>query len=286
MTRTQKIGGKTMEITNLYRAFSTEPWLLPQSHFSRMQDILDIKMTEDKIEMLTEVIGKTSSPKGSDLSPEVKDGVLIFPIVGTLVPKASWLDTACGFVSSIKAMEEFKSYLGRGNFEKIVLFIDSPGGAFTGLMEFAEVIMDAANEYDICAYTNNNMCSGGYLLGAATGHVVASKTASVGSVGVYSQFVKAKAGEDDGYEVVTVQAGSKKTYGSPHTEITQEEIDHFQAHVNLIYDAFVGVVTDNRNVTTEDVKSTEGSHIEALFDENNIFVDDICNSLEELLAQI
>src|SRR5690606_6843307 len=81
-------------------------------------------------------------------------------------------------------MSDFQIAVESPEVRAVLLDIDSPGGAVTGLADAADIIFAARGEKPIAAFASGHFASGAYWLGSAGGEVVVSQTAVVGSVGV------------------------------------------------------------------------------------------------------
>lgn len=187
------------------------------------------------------------------------NGVGILNIEGVLVPKASWLDSLCGFVSTLELNQSFESLVNDPSISKIVLYFDSPGGVSTGVYEFAENIYQSRNKKEIVAFTDVSMHSGAYWLGSAASKLVATPSSEIGSIGTYMVLIKEKPESMD-YDIHFIQAGDNKLYGSSEIPITESEKVYFQERVNKNNDLFVEEVSKFRNTSKESVLETKASY--------------------------
>jgi len=185
--------------------------------------------------------------------------VAVLNIVGVLVPKASWLDTMCGFVSTIELQNQFETLVADPTIKRIVLYFDSPGGSGMAIPEFANVVHEARNEKEIVAFTDCFMCSAAYWIGAAADQLVVTPSSIIGSIGTYMSLIKEKP-ETKEYDIHIIQAGSNKLFGSPSTPLTSDEINYFQEKVNQNYETFTTAISQYRNVIQEEVKNTKASY--------------------------
>ena len=272
-----------MAISNLLQAFSDQKWLLPYSHFKKMSDILMYKFTTGNIEKFLEIKEINRHDPEEDERRRRNSGArmvgdtMLFPIEGTLMPEVGMMEAMCGFVSTISLGESLKASVIQHRPHNIIFPIRSPGGAVTGVPELGDLIAEVANDIPSIAFTDTMMASGGFWLGSAVGRIAATRSAILGSVGVFQEVHKI---QEDGVEVHVFQAGSKKTFGHPNVPMTDAESVHFQKSVDQTMELFLKSVSDFRSIDIEELRKTEGSHGEAEF--NSIFVDDIVNSIDDL----
>lgn len=212
-----------------------------------------------------------SEKKDSNIEVQVVGKTAILNIEGMLVPKCSWLDSMCGMTSTLELCMKFNELSEDSRIDKIINYFDSPGGEVTAIMEFAEAVYNSKKE--VVTFTDTEMCSAAYYIGAASSKIVCLPSANIGSLGVYATLAKVEqpinkaenAGSVSNKVTVTfIQAGSNKLFGNPLVEITPEEKEYFQSRVNSNYERMVSNIAKYRGVSIDEVKQTEGSHYEAV----------------------
>lgn len=103
-------------------------------------------------------------------------------------------------------------FVNNPEIKAIVVLLDSPGGAASGLFECADAIWAMHEEKPIYACVNGGMaCSAAYLIAASTGHIYATETSEIGSCGVMCT-----AEDDTGYW--EKQGVRFKTFFSKHAK--------------------------------------------------------------------
>ena len=167
--------------------------------------------------------------------------------------------------------------------DTIILDIDSPGGFATGVHELATEIA-AMNQF-VVTYTEGEMASAAYYLGAGAKHVAASPTALVGSVGVYTVLMdSSQAYRDAGHTVEVIKSGALKGVGVEGTSLTDEARAEVQGIVDARGKAFREfVVANRRNIDFEHLEGQSflGSDAQTLG-----FVDELASSRDELITQL
>lgn len=225
------------------------PWAIRPETMAGMLEKLVAK------DMIDEMLGLTDEDVMPDV--EVDDGVAVLPIngvIGNKLPK--YAQAYFGMVSIDVVSDAFDELDADGNVSAIVIDIDSPGGVVSGVPEFAEIIANASKP--VIAYTSGMMCSAAYWIGAGAQAIYASKSANVGSIGVYLPIVMLKKYyERMGIEVDLIKAGRFKGAGYPGTELTEEQRDDLQSGVDYLYRLFSGFVGGRRNLDSETMQGQD-----------------------------
>lgn len=167
----------------------------------------------------------------------------------------------------------------------IMLLINSPGGAVYESDETYLALMDYKEETGrpVYAYCEDYCASGGYYIASAADEIVANRNSFVGSIGVIcGQFVDAtELLEKLGIDITTVHSGANKLMGSSYESPTEEQITIYQELSDEIYDRFVGIVADSRDMSDADVSAlADGRIYSAQQGVDNGLVDDIMTQEE------
>ena len=237
-----------MAIGNLINSFVNSTWNIEPQSLEVMRDVLLQKYMSGSLE--------EGSREDTEVNAKASIGVL--NIEGTLVPKAYGLDAMCGMVGTVQLHNQYKQMVNSG-YERIVLYIDSPGGVTTGIKEFAETIYQSRNVVETVAYIDNMAASAAYWLASACEQIVCAPTAIIGSIGTYAIIEKS----NDLNNMHIFQAGTKKLYGSPYVEITEDEKEYFSKRVEETNNKFIEAVSKYRMVDFNSVKNLEADHFAA-----------------------
>lgn len=167
----------------------------------------------------------------------------------------------------------------------IMLLINSPGGAVYESDETYLALMDYKEETGrpVYAYCEDYCASGGYYIASAADEIVANRNSFVGSIGVIcGQFVDAtELLEKLGIDITTVHSGANKLMGSSYESPTEEQTAIYQELSDEIYDRFVGIVADSRDMSDADVRAlADGRIYSAQQGVDNGLVDDIMTQEE------
>ncbi|HBN9870076.1 TPA: S49 family peptidase [Pseudomonas aeruginosa] len=191
-------------------------------------------------------------------SAVTKTGVEVIPVAGVLVSRGAHLDP-CETMTSYEGLRaQLRAAVADPLVERIVLDIDSPGGAAVGAFELAADIRAMTRQKPITGLVNFMAYSGGYLIGSACSELVVSQTSGVGSIGVIASHMdRSKLEEGLGVKVTTVFAGAHKNDLSPHEPLTEQSLKFLNDLVQESYQAFVGAVAEYRGLSAEAVRATE-----------------------------
>jgi len=226
-------------MSRVLRAIEETPWL---STPSALRMVLDIANRETDIDAVAAKLGK---PLENTRTAEVRDGVAIIPVTGTIVRYSSLFTDICGGVSTEVLARDLNAALENDRVHTVLFNIDSPGGEASGIAELSDMIVAAREKKKIVAYVDDLAASAGYWFASAADHIAASKTAMVGSIGVVFTM---REKEGSGIEIVSRVSPRKRPDIS-----TPEGLSQIQAWADKLGDIFVEAVAENRGVSTDTV---------------------------------
>lgn len=113
----------------------------------------------------------------------VSNGVMRIRIWGALSNECWWGASYLSIQSDLAAAREIRGL------KRVVLDIDSPGGAVTGVTETVAAIQAAAAVVPVEAYVRGTCASAAFWLASACTRIVAAHTARVGCVGAVVSFI-------------------------------------------------------------------------------------------------
>lgn len=141
--------------------------------------------------------------------------------------------------------------------EAIILEVDSPGGGVTESAEIHQRIVDLQKNYEKPIYVSmgNMAASGGYYVAAPADKIFAEASTLTGSIGVIMQSMNFSGlAEKYGIEFNTIKSGKHKDIMSPTREMTDEEDEILQSMIDEMYDEFVDVIVDGRDLSEKEVR--------------------------------
>jgi len=185
---------------------------------------------------------------------EMHDGVAVVPLTGPMFRRANLLTEVSGATSTEAFAQDFRAALEDPSVRAVVLDISSPGGEAAGVNEVASAIHQARGMKPIVAYVGDLAASGAYWIASAADRIVMDATASVGSIGVVTRYVKNP--DRPGVrvtEIVSSQSPNKRL--DPETDAGKAAI---QKQVDAMAQVFVEAIARHRGVSAAHVMEKFG----------------------------
>lgn len=224
----------------IHHAVYFEPWAILESKHASIRAVLDSAMQGNITDFLDE---------RKPVEYAVNDGIATIPIEGVIGKGLSTIEKSCGGV----CVDEIGAMLGRAVSDPavtgIMLDINSPGGSVAGVPELGDAV-SAANEIKpVIAFTDGEMASAAYWLAAGASAIYSTKSAIVGSIGVYIPWMDSSAyyaANGRKVEVIRNAGADLKGMGVPGTSLSDEQRAHLQEHVDQVAQMFHEHVVSNR----------------------------------------
>lgn len=175
-------------------------------------------------------------------------GIAVVSLRGTMVKCYDAI--TCWFfgLCSIDRMQSTINELAaRDDVRAIVLHCDSGGGMVLGTPELGDAISAAAARKPLVSFTDGMMCSGAYWAGCSGSHTFATRSAMVGSIGVYLAYYDYSAAlAAAGIRVDLIKAGDFKGMFTVGTALSAEQRTWLTAMIRRDYEAFTAHVRAQR----------------------------------------
>jgi len=236
-----------------------QPWALTRPMLSVIANVLGRRLAASQGEMAeVRAAAAPLPPRRTDVSPA--PGIAVIPIHGVIAPRMNQVaDFFSGGTSYAQIRNLLHLAVADPSVGTIVLDIDSPGGSCAGATECATSIRAAAMRKPIIAVAEYQMCSAAYWLAAQASEIIASPSASVGSIGVFTIHEDlSKMLEALGITATIVSAGKFKVDANPFEPLSAEARGRLQAQVRTTFGRFVADVAKGRGVTPEAVRGGFG----------------------------
>lgn len=161
---------------------------------------------------------------------------------------------AAGFVTPERFLEQFDKAQKDDAVKAIVLRVDSPGGTVAASEEIAAYVK--ACEKPVVVSVGDVGASGAYMVSSQADKIVANAGSAIGSIGVITEIpnVAGLLGKV-GVKFTVIHAGKYKDTGSPYREMSPAEKALIQGSVDDVYDQFIGIVAEGRNMPRSKVES-------------------------------
>lgn len=145
----------------------------------------------------------------------------------------------------------------------VVIRINSPGGSAPASQEVGEEItkLRAAGK-TVIASMGDVAASGGYWVAATTQKIYANPATLTGSIGVYIPYTNwEELYKKIGIQQEKIKSGPHKDILSPERQITPTERVIIQSMVDDIYNQFITVIAEGRNMDPERVRQLADGRI-------------------------
>ncbi len=227
--------------------------MAPMSHISFGREVANVLLRAGvvvgTIIMLFIVVGVLYESE-----QQISDGmcnIAVLPVEGIIVPFAGLEDYPLAITP--RSVEEFLSYAESDpTIKAVMLEINSPGGTPVASEQIAARVHSSS--LPVVGLIGDLGASGGYMVAAATTHLIASPMSTVGSIGVTMSYVEeSKKNEEEGLTFVNLAAGEFKDAGNPNKPLTAEERALFERDLTSIHDAFIDIVAKYRELPREEV---------------------------------
>ncbi len=214
--------------------------------------------------------------------------VAVLPLLGTIYQRANMLAESSGGTSTEAFTRAFRQAMADSSVAAIVLDVDSPGGAVSGVDELATEIYRARGTKPIVAVSNGLMASAAYWIASAADEVMVTPSGEVGSIGVLAAHEDwSKALETEGVKTTLISAGKYKTEGSPYEPLAEEARAAIQSRVDGYYGMFIKAVARNRGAGLDAVRSGFGEgRVVGAKQALDLGMADRIATLDETIAQV
>jgi protease-4 len=267
-----------MRFTHLAEQIYHRPWFITAEAHAAIRTVFERAMSSGLLDSRLEESSLLDLfPKRRPLTIDDATGIASIHVMGPLGKNLSKIEQSCGATGFEQIRADYAKALEKSA-RGILLDFDSPGGTITGTPELANLI--ASKPLPTVAYTEDMMASAAYYLASGADVIVASPSASVGSIGVYIPWMDTSAAyERAGYkpDPIVNTGGDLKAIGfggklsdaqrAHLQEEVDEDFDNFQAHIRQHRDvpdsAMRGQVMSGRKALESNLVDRIGERDEA-----------------------
>lgn len=186
--------------------------------------------------------------------------IALVTVQGTITGNGSPLE---GDGSMIFVADQLRAAAEDDRVKAVILQIDSPGGGLTASDHLhQEVTSLRKTDKLVIAWAGSMMASGGYYVAVAADQIMASPTATVGSIGVILQHFQVSDLLDTlGIRVNPITSGEHKDLASPFRDMTPAERAILQDYIDIAHNRFVDIVANGRGLPREEVEAVANGDI-------------------------
>jgi signal peptide peptidase SppA len=263
------------------------PWAITKPMLTVIANIIGRHVAGQKLtaeEIQAALVDRKNLPQ-----PTAGGAVAVIPIYGVIAPRLNLLSDFSGGTTFESLTGQLRGAVANKAIKTIVLDINSPGGSVAGATEFAREVMAARAKKPIIAHIHPLGASAAYWVAAAATEVVASPSALVGSVGVYTAHDDLSAAlEQLGVKRTYLSAGRGKVAGNEAEPLSDEAAARMQALIDESYGRFVGDVVKGRGkgMTTERVRNDWQAHVYGATEALSLGLIDSIATLDDTIARV
>lgn len=241
---------------HILRAALATPWAIYEPKLIEIAGVLALRASGGQA--TPEAIEAAVAMADHPTTPTVQ-GVAVVPVVGTIMQRGNVLSEMSGGVSTEVLGQRLRELVANEQVQAIVLDIDSPGGSVFGVDELAAEIYSLRGQKPIVAVANSLMASAAYYIASSADQIVATPSALVGSIGVFTMHQDLSVALAQlGIDVTLITAGRFKTEGNTYEPLPTEARDAIQHRIDSYYDQFVAAVARGRSVSRAAVRGGMG----------------------------
>jgi signal peptide peptidase SppA len=246
----------------ILRAVCSVPWAIQQEKLEAILAFLELRASGGFTEpaKLAEINASTQAA-AARIASTPKGSVAVLPLYGIISHRMNMMNeiSGPGGTSTEKFTQAFRAALNDPNVSAIVMDVDSPGGSVDGVPELADEIYSSRGKKPMSAIANTLTASAAYWIACQCDELVASPSASVGSIGVYCAHGDySKALDAEGVKITLISAGKYKTEGNPYEPLPQNAYNALKASVDEYYGMFTRAVAKGRGAKADDVRNGYG----------------------------
>jgi capsid assembly protease len=176
------------------------------------------------------------------------ENIGILTLQGPLANDPSCMDEMAGWTSTAAFRNALKIAYFDPAIQKIMIFLNSPGGEVDGTDETAKLIQEISKSKPTNVHIKGMGASGGYWVGAAGQYLTASETAEIGSVGVvFDIYDDSEKRTKEGVKIKSIVSDV-----SPNKRLdynTEEGEAEIRTRANDIAKIFIDRISSMRNVS-------------------------------------
>jgi signal peptide peptidase SppA len=236
-----------------------QPWAVTPAMLRVVATILAERMAGQR-RSPDEIAAATAARTPALPRSAVPATLAVLPVHGVLSPRMNLFSEMSGGATYEGLTAQLKALVADSRVHTVVLDVDSPGGSVAGAGEFAETVRWAATKKPVIAQAQHAMCSAAYWVCSGATQIIASPSAMVGSIGVFSIHDDLSAALANlGVRRTYIAAGKHKVDGNETEPLSSAVRERIQAKVDLMYGRFVGDVATGRGVPVQTVRERFGA---------------------------
>ncbi len=217
---------------------------------TQMQDILTTLSGKEDVDDLKFISLGEYAKAAIKTDFKVKDRIAIIYADGQIN-----VDPSQEGITYQKFVPEIQKIRKDSTIKAVVLRVNSPGGAANTAETIRKELELLHAEKPIIVSYGTVAASGGYWISAEADKIFSNNTTLTGSIGVFSMIPTAEKAIKEKLHVtpVTIKSNENSDLYSMTRRLTNREIEATQETIEVIYDRFLTIVSNGRDMTKEEV---------------------------------
>ncbi len=169
--------------------------------------------------------------------------------------KIGYVEVAGTILSSEDTVRQLGDFKKDNSIKAVVLRINSPGGGVSPSQEIYQEVKALAEVKPVVVSMGSVAASGGYYIAVPAQRILANPGSITGSIGVIMEFTNLEELlQKIGLKSQVVKSGKFKDIGSPMRPMSEADRNLLEALIADVYDQFVTVVAEGRQLELEEVR--------------------------------
>lgn len=248
--------------TRALAALTAEPWAIEVSWLPiiaalAMREPVNVTKPTWAGHDLAVFAGPTARKlEGARTTTVTADGVALIPVFGPIFPRANMMTEVSGATTAQGVLADYQAALASPDVEAVMLLVDSPGGAVSGIAALADAIWQGRRKKPTAVHVLGNCASALYWVSSQADYISIDRTSALGSIGVLAGLTRQVEPDSEGrlaLDIVSSSAPEK----APDLG-TEEGVAQIRAMLDAIEGEFIADVARGRNTTPTRVKADFG----------------------------
>ena len=189
-----------------------------------------------------------------DGEEDAKDKIAVIYVSGIISSSGDGDAGEGGMVADIE--DQLQQAVDDKHVKAIILRINSPGGEVVASDEIYQAVVAARDKKPVVASIDTVGASGAYYIAVGADYLMANELSITGSIGVIMEsFTYGDLADKIGIKFYTFKSGKYKDIMNPAREPTEDEKALVQGLIMEVYEKFVGIVADERNMKVDELKN-------------------------------
>ncbi|NTZ38150.1 S49 family peptidase [Enterobacter sp. JMULE2] len=191
---------------------------------------------------------------------EVRNGIAVLPVSGTLVHKLGAMRPFSGMTGYDGIIARLTQAMDDPEVRGVMLDIDSPGGQAAGAFDCADMIARLRAQKPIWALANDMACSAAMLLASACTRRLTTQTGRMGSIGVLMAHAnRSEQMKNAGVDITLIYSGAHKVDGNPYSALPDSVRADFSKKMNSARQVFAEKVSSYTGISVAKILATEAA---------------------------